>query len=185
MKSVKEISEELEVSKQTVFNNIKRLNIETVKQDNTSFIKNDVDVEKIIQRVIRNKKKYGFESANVSSEKVKTDNKKNESKYDVQIIELLEKQIDTLNKQLEKQEKRHETTIEFYRKELQERSKLLENQQVLALESNKKIQKLENQLEEDELMSYNNLSEEINTNNYDDKVEQPPKKGFWRRLFGN
>ena len=75
MKSVKEISEELEVSKQTVFN-IKRLNIETVKQDNTSFIKNDVDVEKIIQRVIRNKKKYGFESANVSSEKVKTDNKK-------------------------------------------------------------------------------------------------------------
>ena len=25
-------------------------------------------------------------------------------------------------------------------------------------------------------MSYNNLSEEINTNNYDDKVEQPPKR---------
>ena len=154
MKSVKEISEELEVSKQTVFNNIKRLNIETVKQDNTSFIKNDVDVEKIIQRVIRNKKKYGFESTNISSEKVKTDNKKNESKYDVQIIELLEKQIDTLNKQLEKQEKRHETTIEFYRKELQERSKLLENQQVLALESNKKIQKLESQLEEERQLNY-------------------------------
>ncbi|MDU6097243.1 MAG: DUF536 domain-containing protein [Staphylococcus epidermidis] len=134
MKSVKEISEELEVSKQTVFNNIKRLNIETVKQDNTSFIKNDVDVEKIIQRVIRNKKKYGFESTNISSEKVKTDNKKNESKYDV--------------------EKRHETTIEFYRKELQERSKLLENQQVLALESNKKIQKLESQLEEERQLNY-------------------------------
>lgn len=154
MKSVKEISEELEVSKQTVFNNIKRLNIETVKQDNTSFIKNDVDVEKIIQRVIRNKKKYGFESTNISSEKVKTDNKKSESKYDVQIIELLEKQIDTLNKQLEKQEKRHETTIEFYRKELQERSKLLENQQVLALESNKKIQRLESELEEERQLNY-------------------------------
>ena len=154
MKSVKEISEELEVSKQTVFNNIKRLNIETVKQDNTSFIKNDVDVEKIIQRVIRNKKKYGFESTNISSEKVKTDNKKSESKYDVQIIELLEKQIDTLNKQLEKQEKRHETTIKFYRKELQERSKLLENQQVLALESNKKIQRLESELEEERQLNY-------------------------------
>ncbi|NMK68414.1 DUF536 domain-containing protein, partial [Staphylococcus capitis] len=100
------------------------------------------------------KKKYGFESANVSSEKVKTDNKKNESKYDVQIIELLEKQIDTLNKQLEKQEKRHETTIEFYRKELQERSKLLENQQVLALESNKKIQSLESELEEERQLNY-------------------------------
>ncbi len=56
MKSVKEIIEELEVSKQTVFNNIKRLNIEAVKQDNTSFIKIDVDVVKLIQRVIRNKK---------------------------------------------------------------------------------------------------------------------------------
>ena len=245
MKSVKEISEELEVSKQTVFNNIKRLNIETVKQDNTSFIKNDVDVEKIIQRVIRNKKKYGFESTNISSEKVKTDNKKNESKYDVQIIELLEKQIDTLNKQLEKQEKRHETTIEFYRKELQERSKLLENQQVLALESNKKIQKLESQLEEerqlnysfdtatnnrqninpkeatftkepqnanqqqkksqptevnhkniakekkddsineDELTNEDKFVEETKNDPDDNREVEPPKKGFWSRLFGN
>ena len=246
MKSVKEISEELEVSKQTVFNNIKRLNIETVKQDNTSFIKNDVDVEKIIQRVIRNKKKYGFESTNISSEKVKTDNKKNESKYDVQIIELLEKQIDTLNKQLEKQEKRHETTIEFYRKELQERSKLLENQQVLALESNKKIQKLESQLEEERQLNYSFDTATNNRQNIDpqeatfteesqninqqqkksqpikaevnhkditeekkddsinedvlakedkpfeeiesgpeDKEVEPPKKGFWSRLFGS
>ncbi len=43
---------------------------------------------------------------------------------------------------MKKQESRHETTIEFYRKELQERSKLLENQQVLALESNKKDSKI-------------------------------------------
>ncbi|WP_411863172.1 MULTISPECIES: DUF536 domain-containing protein [Staphylococcus] len=40
-------------------------------------------------------------------------------------------------------------TIEFYRKELQERSKLLKNQQILTLESNKKIQKLEYKLEEE------------------------------------
>ena len=154
MKSVKEISKELEVSKQTIFNNIKRLNIETIKKDNTSFIKNDIDVEKIIQRVTHNKKKYGFEDTITNSEKVKKDNSHKESKHNVQIIELLEKQIDTLNKQLEKQEKRHEVTVEFYRKELQERSKLLENQQVLALESNKKIQKLESQLEEERQLNY-------------------------------
>ena len=154
MKSVKEISKELGVSKQTIFNNIKRLDIETIKKDNTSFIKNDIDVEKIIQRVTRNKKKYGFEDTLTNSEKVKNDNSQKESKHGVQIIELLEKQIDTLNKQLEKQEKRHEVTIEFYRKELQERSKLLENQQVLALESNKKIQKLESQLEEERQLNY-------------------------------
>lgn len=154
MKSVKELSKELEVSKQTIFNNIKRLNIETIKKDNTSFIKNDIDVEKIIQRVTHNKKKYGFEDTITNSEKVKKDNSHKESKHNVQIIELLEKQIDTLNKQLKKQEKRHEETIEFYRKELQERSKLLENQQVLTLESNKKIQRLESELEEERQLNY-------------------------------
>ena len=241
------LSEELEVSKQTIFTNIKRLNIETVKQENTSFIKEDTDVEKIIKRVNENKKKYGFEINTEDRKKNESDNINVESKSDTQIIEILKNQIDTLNSQMKKQESRHEITIEFYRKELQERSKLLENQQILALESNKKIQKLENQLEEerqlnysfypstndrenvnaqeakfteevknvnqqyenqtaedvgdrnkevpeenndsnleeDELLKNNTASSEETKNDHDDKVEQPPKKGFWSRLFGN
>ena len=162
MKSVKILSEELGVSKQTIFNNIKRLNIETIKQENTSFIKEDTDIEKIIQRVNENKKKYGFESATEDKQKKESDNINVESKSDTQIVEILKNQIDTLNDQIEKQESRHETTIEFYRKELQERSKLLENQQVLALESNKKIQKLEHQLEEERHLNY---SFDTSTNN--------------------
>ncbi|EOB7187748.1 DUF536 domain-containing protein [Staphylococcus aureus] len=154
MKSVKRLSEELGVSKQTIFNNIKRLNIETIKQENTSFIKEDTDIEKIIQRVNENKKKYGFESATEDKQKKESDNINFESKSDAQIVEILKNQINTLNNQIEKQESRHETTIEFYRKELQERSKLLENQQFLALESNKKIQKLENQLEKEKHLNY-------------------------------
>ena len=154
MKSVKRLSEELGVSKQTIFNNIKRLNIETIKQENTPFIKEDTDIEKIIQRVNENKKKYGFESATEDKQKKESDNINFESKSDAQIVEILKNQINTLNNQIEKQESRHETTIEFYRKELQERSKLLENQQVLALESNKKIQKLENQLEKEKHLNY-------------------------------
>lgn len=39
-------------------------------------------------------------------------------------------------------------------------------------------------LEEDELLKNNNASEETK-NNHGVKVEQPPKKGFWSRLFGN
>lgn len=244
MRSVKALSEELEVSKQTIFNNIKRLNIETIKQENTSFIKEDSDIEKIIQRVNKNKKKYGFENVAESKQKKDPDNIDVESKTDAQIVEILKNQIDTLNNQIEKQESRHETTIEFYRKELQERSKLLENQQVLALESNKKIKKLEDQLEEERRLNYSfdtsvnerqnvnvqeatftgeskdtdqqqeweqptevqhkdipeekqneNLNEEPSTiddkqfeeidNEYEDKEEKPPKKGFWSRLFGN
>lgn len=244
MRSVKALSEELEVSKQTIFNNIKRLNIETIKQENTSFIKEDSDIEKIVQRVNENKKKYGFENVAESKQKKDPDNIDVESKTDAQIVEILKKQIDTLNNQIEKQESRHDTTIEFYRKELQERSKLLENQQVLALESNKKIKKLEDQLEEERRLNYSfdtsvnerqnvnvqeatftgeskdtdqqqeweqptevqhkdipeekeneNLNEEPSTiddkqfeeidNEYEDKEEKPPKKGFWSRLFGN
>ena len=154
MRRVKALSEELEVSKQTIFNNIKRLNIETIKQENTSFIKEDSDIEKIVQRVNENKKKYGFENVAQSKQKKAPDNIDVESKTDAQIVEILKNQIDTLNNQIEKQESRHETTIEFYRKELQERSKLLENQQVLALESNKKIKKLEDQLEEERQLNY-------------------------------
>ena len=244
MRSVKALSEELEVSKQTIFNNIKRLNIETIKQENTQFIKEDSDIEKIVQRVNENKKKYGFENVAESKQKKDPDNIDVESKTDAQIVEILKNQIDTLNNQIEKQESRHETTIEFYRKELQERSKLLENQQVLALESNKKIKKLEDQLEEERRLNYSfdtsvnerqnvnvqeatftgeskdtdqqqeweqptevqhkdipeekeneNLNEEPSTiddkqfeeidNEYEDKEEKPPKKGFWSRLFGN
>lgn len=242
MRSVKALSEELEVSKQTIFNNIKRLNIETIKQENTSFIKEDSDIEKIVQRVNENKKKYGFENVPESKQKKDPDNIDVESKTDAQIVEILKNQIDTLNNQIEKQESRHETTIEFYRKELQERSKLLENQQVLALESNKKIKKLEDQLEEERRLNYSfdtsvnerqnvnvqeatftgeskdtdqqqeweqptevqhkdipeeneNLNEEPSIiddkqfeeidNEYEDKEEKPPKKGFWSRLFGN
>ncbi|HDG0814519.1 TPA: DUF536 domain-containing protein [Staphylococcus aureus] len=240
MKSVKILSEELGVSKQTIFNNIKRLNIETLKQENTSFIKEDTDIEKIIQRVNENKKKYGFENTAEDKQKKESDNNV-ESKSNAQIVEILKKQIDTLNDQIERQESRHETTIEFYRKELQERSKLLENQQVLALESNKKIQKLENQLEEERQLNYsfdkvtndreninaqeadfteepkntNQQQEENQTTDYsvisgenkdedikkvtteeekrakeqesetNNEVEQPSKKGFWSRLFGN
>ncbi|MBO1217502.1 DUF536 domain-containing protein [Staphylococcus nepalensis] len=162
MRSVKALSEELGVSKQTIFNNIKRLNIETIKQENTSFIKEDSDIEKIIQRVNENKKKYGFENVAESKPKKDPDNIDVESKTDAQIVEILKNQIDTLNNQIEKQESRHETTVEFYRKELQERSKLLENQQVLALESNKKIKKLEDQLEEERQLNY---SSDTSTNN--------------------
>ncbi|HHQ7379570.1 DUF536 domain-containing protein (plasmid) [Staphylococcus xylosus] len=193
MKSVKMLSEELGVSKQTIFNNIKRLNIETIKQENTSFIKEDGDIEKIIQRVNKNKKKYGFESATEDKQKKESDNINVESKSDTQIVEILKNQIDTLNDQIEKQESRHEITIEFYRKELQERSKLLENQQVLALESNKKIQKLENQLEEERQLNYSfdtsvndrqnvdaqeakYTNDSVNINQYQEKETEVPHK---------
>lgn len=188
MKSVKELSEELSVSKQTIFNNIKRLNIETIKKENTSFVKNDSDIEKIIQRVFENKKKYGYDNNTIGSNEKKVENTDTESKENNKVVKILEEQINMLNEQMKKQENRHESTVEFYRKELQERSKLLENQQILTLESNKKIQKLENELEEERQLNYSfetnpsskqkNNSQEVMYSEEDKKVNQPPDKNI-------
>ena len=150
MKSVKNLSEELQVSKQTIFNSIKRLNIKTIKQENSSYIKEDADIEKIIQRVNANKKKYGFESTTSTEKSNESDNTNSKFENYTQLIETLKNKMSILNNKIEKQESCHKMTIEFYRKELQERSKLLKNQQILILESNKKIQKLEYKLEEEE-----------------------------------
>ena len=179
MKSVKELSEELTVSKQTIFNNIKRLNIETIKKENTSFVKNDSDIDKIIQRVFENKKKYGYDNNTIyNNEKNKVENTDAESKENNKMIEILKEQIDTLNEQIKKQENQHESTIEFYRNELQERSKLLENQQILTLESNKKIQKLENELEEERQLNYsfdNSSNDRQNVNAQEAKFTEETK----------
>lgn len=180
MKSVKELSEELTVSKQTIFNNIKRLNIETIKKENTSFVKNDSDIDKIIQRVFENKKKYGYDNNTIyNNEKNKVENTDAESKENNKMIEILKEQIDTLNEQIKKQENRHESTVEFYRNELQERSKLLENQQILTLESNKKIQKLENELEEERQLNYsfdNSSNDRQNVNAQEANFTEKNKK---------
>src|SRR5699024_2352251 len=97
MKSVKELSEELTVSKQTIFNNIKRLNIETIKKEKTSFVKNDREIDKIIKRVFENKKKYGYDNNTIyNNEKNKVENTDAESKENKKIKEIHKKKIDTI-----------------------------------------------------------------------------------------
>ena len=257
MKTIKMVADELDVTKQTIVNNAKSLNISFEKENGINYI-NDNDCLKIIEKITKkestkqNKKsvkkerfdentaeveKYIYNNLN-SSEALKT--KVNELENQIEIFKTRvkndEKYIENLTKQLDQQNSNVNTL-----------NKLLENQQVLALESNKKIQKLENRLEEerqpnyyfdsstndrqnvnaqeaqfteegrdfsqqkenqieakeirdrnkkvpeeskdknleeDELMKDNNLSKEIK-NGHDDKVEHPPKKGFWSRLFGN
>lgn len=186
MKTIKMLADELNVTKQTIVNNAKSLNITFEKENGINYI-NEKDCLKIVNKItkkedttkskISNSKeifnedvtKFKNEEDNYSNNSNTLKTKVNELEKQLEIFETRskndEKYIKNLTKQLDQQNSNVNTL-----------NKLLENQQILALESNKKIQKLENQLEEDELMSDNNLSEEINTNNYDDKVEQPPKK---------
>lgn len=164
MKTIKMIADELGVTKQTIVNNAKRLNISFEKENGINYI-NDNAYLKIIEKITKKERttqnkesvkkelfdentakveKYIYNNSN-SSETLKT--KVNELEKQIEIFETRakndEKYIENLTKQLDQQNSNVNTL-----------NKLLENQQILALESNKKIQKLENQLEEERQLNY-------------------------------
>lgn len=159
MKTIKMVADELNVTKQTIVNNAKSLNISFEKENGINYI-NDNDCLKIIEkitkkeRVMQKKERFNENTAEFekhiynnsnSFESLKT--KVNELEKQIEIFETRakndEKYIENLTKQLDQQNSNVNTL-----------NKLLENQQILALESNKKIQKLENQLEKERQLNY-------------------------------
>ena len=226
MKSMKEIADELNVTKMTVYNNAKKANVKFQKIDNVNYLTSEDEII-VINRIRKNQNK------NDDFESEKKEEPNNDNLVKDETIKQLYNQIDIYKEQSNRDKEQINTL-----------NRLLENQQVLALESNKKIQKLENQLEEERRLNYSfdtssndrqnvkaqeakfteetkdfnqqpekeqpievqhkdipeekeneNLNEEPSTiddkqfeeidNEYEDKEEKPPKKGFWSRLFGN
>ncbi|AVL76275.1 DUF536 domain-containing protein (plasmid) [Staphylococcus cohnii] len=224
MKSMKEIADELNVTKMTVYNNAKKANVKFQKIDNVNYLTSEDEII-VINRIRKNQNK------NDDFESEKKEGPNNDNLVKDETIKQLYNQI-YIYKEQSNRDKEQINTL----------NRLLENQQVLALESNKKIKKLEDQLEEERRLNYSfdtsvnerqnvnvqeatftreskdtdqqqeweqptevqhkdipeeneNLNEEPSTiddkqfeeidNEYEDKEEKPPKKGFWSRLFGN
>src|SRR5699024_4304140 len=226
MKSMKEIADELNVTKMTVYNNAKKANVKFQKIDNVNYLTSEDEII-VINRIRKNQNK------NDDFESKKKEEPNNDNLVKDETIKQLYNQIDIYKEQSNRDKEQINTL-----------NRLLENQQVLALESNKKIKKLEDQLEEERRLNYSfdtsvnerqnvnvqeatftgeskdtdqqqeweqptevqhkdipeekeneNLNEEPSTiddkqfeeidNEYEDKEEKPPKKGFWSRLFGN
>lgn len=164
MKTIKMLADELKVTKQTIVNNAKSLNITFEKENGINYI-NEKDCLKIVNKItkkedttkskISNSKeifnedvtKFKNEEDNYSNNSNTLKTKVNELEKQLEIFETRskndEKYIENLTKQLDQQNSNVNTL-----------NKLLENQQILALESNKKIQKLENQLEEERQLNY-------------------------------
>ncbi|MDG0826378.1 DUF536 domain-containing protein [Staphylococcus equorum] len=228
MKSMKGIADELNVTKMTVYNNAKKANVKFQKIDNVNYLSSEDEII-VVNRIRKNQNKNDdFESEKKEEAKPNNDNLVKD-----ETIKQLYNQVDIYKEQSNRDKEQINTL-----------NRLLENQQVLALESNKKIQKLENQLEEERQLNYsfdtsvndrqnvnvqestfNEESNGINQQQYDeqptevqhddiaeekkddntneevlakddkpseeieseneDRGEQPPKKGFWSRLFGN
>ena len=226
MKSMKEIADELNVTKMTVYNNAKKANVKFQKIDNVNYLTSEDEII-VINRIRKNQNK------NDDFESEKKEEPNNDNLVKDETIKQLYNQIDIYKEQSNRDKEQINTL-----------NRLLENQQVLALESNKKIKKLEDQLEEERRLNYSfdtsvnerqnvnvqeatftgeskdtdqqqeweqptevqhkdipeekeneNLNEEPSTiddkqfeeidNEYEDKEEKSPKKGFWSRLFGN
>ena len=241
IKTIKMVADELNVTKQTIVNNAKSLNISFEKENGINYI-NDNDCLKIIEKITKKesttpnkesikKERFDENTAEVekhiynnsnSFETLKT--KANELEKQIEIFEIRakndEKYIENLTKQLDQQNSNVNTL-----------NKLLENQQILALESNinysfdtatndrqsvnpqeatfteesqninqqqKKTQPIEAEVNhediteekkddspnEDLLAKDDKPSEEIG-NGPEDREVEPPKKGFWSRLFGS
>lgn len=228
MKSMKEIADELNVTKMTVYNNAKKANVKFQKIDNVNYLSGE-DETIVVNRIRKNQNK----NDDFEGEKKEEAEPNNDNLVKDETIKQLYNQV-AIYKEQSNRDKEQINTL----------NRLLENQQILALESNKKIQKLENQLEEERQLNYSfdtsvndrqnvnsqeatfteepkdidqeqenehptevqhkdipeekeneNLNEEPSTiddkqfeeidNEYEDKEEKPPKKGFWSRLFGN
>ncbi|WP_413481930.1 DUF536 domain-containing protein [Mammaliicoccus vitulinus] len=138
MKSMKEIADELNVTKMTVYNNAKKANVKFQKIDNVNYLSSEDEII-VVNRIRKNQNKNDdFESEKKQEAKPNNDNLVKD-----ETIKQLYNQVDIYKEQSNRDKEQINTL-----------NRLLENQQVLALESNKKIQKLENQLEEERQLNY-------------------------------
>ena len=164
MKTIKILADELNVTKQTIVNNAKKLNITFSKENGINYI-SDNDCLKIIEKIT--KKESTIEKQETVKKEIPNENTsevKNVEYSNLGTSETLKTKVNELEKQIEIFKTRAENDekyIENLTKQLDQQNsnvntlnKLLENQQILALESNKKIQKLENQLEEERQLNY-------------------------------
>lgn len=206
--SLKELSEKLSVTKMTVLNHAKRLDIELEKVDNALVITDEQALK--IGESINNQKPIDeklnldtiFDITDQDIENMDYQEKIKDKELQSDIVNLLKKQLEDKEKQisfLENQMNVKDNQINKLNETLDNQQKLLHNQQSLALQSNDKIEKLETKLQglvtdnrNTKKMSKGHVQENENLN--DDKVndfykdlredESKNSRGFFEKLFG-
>ena len=138
MKSMKQIADELNVTKMTVYNNAKKANVNFQKVDNVNYLSGEDEVI-VVNRIKKNQNKNDY----FDNEKKEESKPNDDNLVKDETIKHLYNQLDIYKEQSNRDKEQINTL-----------NRLLENQQILALESNKKIRKLENQLEEERQLNY-------------------------------
>lgn len=189
MKTIKQVADALKVTKTTINNNAKALELEFEKIDNTYYI-NEYQEKLLSDRINKNKELINGANpnqqppVNPSNDAPNSDN----NKY----LKQLEKQISFLENQLEKAQKEKSEQSDV----IKNFQRLLENQQILALKSNEKIKELEMIINEKEgknnvagSNSVQHTDNSISNNKVDNfykdlREDKQSNKGFLSRLFG-
>lgn len=151
MKSMKQIADELNVTKMTVYNNAQKANVNFQKVDNVNYLSGEDEVI-VVNRIKKNQNKNDY----FDNEKKEENEPNDDNLVKDETIKHLYNQLDIYKEQSNRDKEQIKTL-----------NRLLENQQILALESNKKIQKLENQLEEERQLKYTSSTEINNRQNCD------------------
>lgn len=171
-KTIKQLSDELGVSKQTIQKIIEKIpneykpsklgNRYLLSQENQNYIKKKLGVQIDNDPHISNNKTdktHILDGKTDNSDKIK--NKTNNSDIH-EYLSIILSQLDVKDKQIEKLQK------------------LLDQQQILTLQANKKIEELE--LKNDEQTEKE--EESVSSQNHEVKEAQT-KKSFWSKFFGN
>lgn len=186
--TVKQLAELLDVTKMTVFNHAQRNDIELKKIDN--IVRIDEKQALIIAESINNQKDVQldldtiFKHSDNHTEQSNTDNSNNHedtSESSQQSSELNNELLNTLIKQLDQKDS-----------QIAELQRLLSNQQSLALQSNEKIQQLENEIielkDKESVNEVTHITEHDNEkiNRFYEDLRKPAKddnKSFLSKLF--
>lgn len=172
MLTINKLAEKLDVSRPTIYNNVPD-DMSFTKIDGVNYI--DEDLEKVITDRINKRRK--------SSKSIDKQSSTNNS----ELIESLNNELIYLKKQLETKDQQLNNKDE----QIKQYSKLLENQQLLALQNNRKVEQLENEIKQIEVKeteedSHNSdLESESEQQLQNDTSNTKKGKGFFSKLFGS
>ncbi|MFI3133012.1 DUF536 domain-containing protein [Staphylococcus warneri] len=174
MMTINKLAEKLGVSRPTIYNNVPE-DMSFTKIDGVNYI--DDELEEIITKKISERKQ---KSSSKKDDKTTTNNQ--------DFIQSLNEEIKYLRQQIETKDNQ----LEMKDSQINQYSELLKNQQLLALQSNKKVEELEttlNQIETENQKkreAQENYSEFNNKQSNDTRLnDSESKKGFFSKLFGS
>ncbi|QYA34214.1 hypothetical protein [Macrococcus psychrotolerans] len=178
--TVKQLADKLEVTKATITNNAKALDLELKKIDNVIQI-DDKQAVLISQRINKNKQANSMINKNPEDVSVSGSQTEEKDSRNDDLVEILKQQIEDLKKDKDE----YINQVNNLNGLLKQQQTLLSQQQSLQLQSNEKIKALEielNEIKEDVI--------EAQTVNINDKVynelknsDDRNKKGFLSKWF--